>query len=216
MNFRYEDHLPTLPDNIVAEMYRLIENPIDNRHMSEEVFNYMANNISSDPGLQLNAVDDIMLEKLKGAYSHKEDSLGFPMNTASEYFQNLATFDFLPVSDMITEWVNKNISPTPVLISIQVMQGGSRIIPHIDEARNYVYNYVIETADATTNFYKNARDYEHLTAYPQTIFTYDRIEVTSSILIEPNRWHYIAVNKIHSVENIKPGQKRISLSLSYD
>jgi hypothetical protein len=216
MNFRYEDHLPTLPDNIVAEMYRLIENPIDNHHTSEEVFNYMANKITSEPGLQLNAVNDKLLEKLKGAYSHKEDSLGFPMNTAREYFQNLAIFDFLPVSDMITEWVNKNINPTPVLITIQVMHSGSTITPHIDEARNYVYNYIVETAGGTTNFYKNAKGYKHLTAYPQTIFTYDRIEVTNSILIDPNRWHYIDVSKIHSVENIQPGQRRISLSLSYD
>ena len=216
MNFRYEDHLPKLPDDIVAEIYRLIENPIDNHHSSEEVFNYMASKITSESGLQLNAISDTLLEKLKGAYSHKEDSLGFPMNTSHKYFQNLATFDFLPVSDMITEWVNKNISPTPVLISIQVMYGGSTITPHIDEARNYVYNYVIETADAITNFYKNAKEYEHLTAYPQTIFTYDRIEVTNSVLIEPNRWHYIDVSKIHSVENIQTNKKRISLSLSYD
>jgi hypothetical protein len=216
MNFRYEDHLPKLPDDIVAEIYRLIENPIDNHHTSEEVFNYMAHKITSDYSLQLNAVNDKLLEKLKGAYSHKEDSLGFTMNTAHDYFQNLATFDFLPVSDMIIEWVNNNITPIPVLVTIQVMHGGATITPHIDEARNYVYNYIIETAEGTTNFYKNAKGYEHLTAYPQTIFTYDRIEVINSVLIEPNRWHYIDVSKIHSVENIQANKKRISLSLSYD
>lgn len=216
MNFRYEDHLPTLPPEIIAELYRLIDNPIDNHHTSEEVFNYMANKIATDPGLQLNAVNDKLLEKLKGFYYDKEDSLGFPMDTAHKHFNDLATFDFLQVSDMITDWVEKNITPKPVLVTAQVMHGGTTITPHIDEARNYVYNYIIETGGAVTRFYKNAKGYEHLTAYPQTIFTYDRIEEIETINIETHRWHYLNVSKMHSVENIQPGQKRISLSLSYD
>jgi hypothetical protein len=216
MNFRYEDHLPTLPPEIIAELYQLIDKPIDNHHTSQEVFNYLTNKITTDTGLQLNAVNDQLLEKLKGLNCIKEDSLGFPMDTAHKHFNDLATFDFLPVSNIITEWVNKNISPAPLLITAQVMHGGTTITPHIDEARTYVYNYIIETGGAVTRFYKNAKGYEHLTAYPQTIFTYDRIEEIETINIETNRWHYLNVSKMHSVENIQPGQKRISLSLSYD
>jgi hypothetical protein len=95
------------------------------------------------------------------------------------------------------------------------MHGGTTITPHIDEGRTKVYNYILETASGVTKFYKNAKGYEHLTAYPQTIFTYDRIEEIETIDIEQNRWHYLDVSKIHNVENIQSNQKRISLSLSY-
>jgi hypothetical protein len=95
------------------------------------------------------------------------------------------------------------------------MYGGPIIIPHVDEGRSYVYNYLLDTGGAVTKFYKNAKGYENLKAYPQTVFTYDRIEEIESIDIEKNRWHYLDVTKVHNVENIRPGQKRISLSLSY-
>ena len=199
MNFRYEDSFPKLPDDIVAEIYKLIENSI----------------VSSDSSLQLNAVDKELLDELRSFTYNKADSLGFPMHTASEYFNNLATFDFLPVTSLINDWINDNINPKPELVTIQVMHDGSTITPHVDEGRTGVYNYILETGGGVTKFYKNAKEFQHLTAYPQTIFTYDRIEEIETVDIEKNRWHYIDVSKIHNVENIQPSQKRISLSLSY-
>jgi hypothetical protein len=137
------------------------------------------------------------------------------MNTATEHFNDLASFDFLPVSDIITDWVKENITPTPALVTIQVMQQGSIITPHVDEGRTSVYNFLLETGGGITKFYRNSKEYMHLTAYPQTIFTHDRLEEVESIDIEKNRWHYLNVSKIHNVENIQPNQKRIALSLSY-
>jgi hypothetical protein len=202
MNFKYEDHLPKLPDNIIAEIYRLIENPISNHH-------------TSDDSLQLNSIDKKLLDELKEFTYNESDSLGFHMDTASNHFSNLASFDFLPASNLINDWVNKNINPRPALVTIQVMHSGEKITPHVDEGRTSVYNYILETGGGITKFYKNAKGYEHLTVYPQTIFTYDRIEETETINIETNRWHYLNVTKIHNVENIQLNQKRISLSLSY-
>lgn len=200
MNFRYEDKFLKLPDNIIAEIYRLIEKPIDN---------------ISDDELQLSSIDKELLDELKSFTYNKTDSLGFPMSTAINYFNDLATFDFLPVNDTINNWVNANIVPKPVLVTIQVIHTGATITPHIDEKRTGVYNYILETGGGVTKFYKSAKEYDHLIAYPQTVFTYDRIEETETIDIEKHRWHYLNVSKIHNVENIQHSQKRISLSLSY-
>lgn len=215
MNFKYVDHLPDPPEEIKMEIYRLVNNPIANHHSLEEVSDYLDNKISSEPSLQLNTIDKEILNKLREFTYDSEDSLGLPMDSKELYFPNIATFDFLPVSNLIIEWVNKNITPTPFYISIQVMYGGSTVTPHIDEGRTYVYNYILDTGGGVTKFYKNGAGYEHLKAYPQTIFPFDRIQEIETIDIEKNRWHYLDVSKIHNVENIQTGQRRISLSLSY-
>ena len=215
MNFRYEDHLPPLPEDIVKEIYQLIETPIGDYSDPSEVYNYKKQEIASRPDLQLSSVNEDLLETFSKYSYDYEDSLGHPISQANVLFDNLAQFDFLKVSDNVLEWTYNNITPKPGLVTIQVMYGGPIIIPHVDEGRSYVYNYLLDTGGAVTKFYKNAKGYENLKAYPQTVFTYDRIEEIESIDIEKNRWHYLDVTKVHNVENIRPGQKRISLSLSY-
>jgi hypothetical protein len=212
MNFKYVDELPSLPDYVVTEILSIVNNPNINFHSSTEI----ANTYLSDPTLQLSSVDITLLNNLKNFTYDKSTSLGYPMDTASSHFTNLAQFDFLEVTDIIKDWVYKNINPRPSYISIQAMFGGTTITPHIDEARKYAYNYIISGANGITNFYKPSSNFEHLVAYPQTIFTYDRIEVIESLSIEEHRWHYLDVSKIHGVNYIQPGEKRISLSLSYD
>jgi hypothetical protein len=215
MNFKYLYDIPTIPQEIIEEIYQLIENPIEDHNDSAEVHLYKTQEIASRPDLQLSAVNQDLLDTFSN-YSHDhEDSLGYPISQANVLFNDLAKFDFLKVSDNILEWAYVNINPKPALVTIQVMHNGPTIIPHVDEGRIFVYNYLLDTGGAITRFYKNAKGYEHLTAYPQTVFTYDRIEVIETIDIEPNRWHYLDVTKVHNVENIQPGRKRISLSLSY-
>jgi len=212
MNFKYADHLPSLPPEIVAELLRIVDQPSANFHSSEEV----ANTYLSDTTLQLSSVDAELLKNLKNFTYDKSTSLGYLMDSADKHFTNLAQFDFLEVTDIIKNWIYKNINPTPSYISIQVMFGGKTITPHIDEARKYAYNYIIAGAKGITSFYKPATGFEHLIAYPQTVFTYDRIETIESVSLEENRWHYLDVSKIHGVDSIQSGEKRISLSLSYD
>jgi hypothetical protein len=215
MNFRYEDHLPPIPEAIVKEIYQLIETPIGDYSDPAEVYNYKRQEITSRPDLQLSSVNEELLETFSNYSYDYEDSLGYPISQANVLFNNLAQFDFLKVSDNILEWIRNNITPNPALVTIQVMHGGPVVIPHVDEGRSYVYNYLLDTGGAVTKFYKNSKGYENLTAYPQTVFTYDRIEEIETINIQTNRWHYLDVSKIHNVENIQPSQKRISISLSY-
>ena len=215
MNFRYEDHLPKLPDDIVAEIYRLIENPIGSYNDADSVYIEKEKQLIAKPDLQFNSVTKEVLDLYKSTIKDHEDSLGFPIETCNTHFKNLAKFDFLSVTDLIEDWIYANIDPKPALITIQVIHGGPIIIPHVDEGRSYVYNYLLDTGNAVTKFYKNSKGNEHLVAYPRTVFTYDRIEEIETIEIEKNRWHYLDVSKIHNVENVQSNQKRISLSLSY-
>jgi hypothetical protein len=215
MNFRYEDDLPRLPDHIVAEIYRLVENPIGSYNDADSVYTEKEKEIIARPDLQLNSVNKDLLDLFKNKPHDHADSLGFPIETCNTHFTNLAKFDFLSVTDLINNWICANISPRPALVTIQVIHGGPIIIPHVDEGRSYVYNYILDTADAVTKFYKNSKGNEHLVAYPRTVFTYDRIEEIETIDIQKDRWHYLDVSKIHNVENVQPNQKRISLSLSY-
>lgn len=215
MNFRYIDNLPTLPQEMVDEIYQLIKDPVGDYSDPKEVYNYKNNEITSKPDLQLSSVNTELLETFSKYSYDKPDSLGYPIEQASSLFNNMAQFEFLKVGDNILKWCYDNINPKPALVTIQVMRNGPLIIPHVDEGRSYVYNYLLDTGGAVTKFYKNAKDFEHLIAYPQTVFSYDRIEETEAIDIQQNRWHYLDVSKIHNVENIQPNQKRISLSLSY-
>jgi hypothetical protein len=96
------------------------------------------------------------------------------------------------------------------------MHSGTTITPHIDEMRRYAVNYVISTGgNSVTSFYKPKPEFEHLHVYAQTVFPFDRLDKIKEIQIEPHRWHRLDTSVIHSVENIDPTLKRISLSLSY-
>jgi hypothetical protein len=81
--------------------------------------------------------------------------------------------------------------------------------------RSCAYNYIIETGgDATTCFWKPKDEFNHLKAYAQTVFPYDRLDLVEEVKIDKGRWHRLDTRQIHSVENLDPTKKRISLSLS--
>jgi len=188
--FNYLD-LPTLPDYLEKQILSLVEGSIDH---SIEDLNIKASNT--------------VLEEVKKFKYNLEDSLGYPLSEATG---DIARFDFLDVSDSIADWVYENIGEF-AYISIQHMHGGRNIPPHVDEIRYKAYNYVISTGNATTSFYQPKQEFKHLSVYPHTTFTEDRIELIDQITIEPRRWHEINTSMIHSVNNLD--YPRISLSLS--
>jgi len=196
MEFKYLD-LPALPDTIVESILSLVT----------------ASTGNSFDELQLNSVDDNLLEVLKNVPAPKDNSLGILMSERNAYFKDYAKFEFLEVNQVIKDWINSNIFPIPVHIGIQCMHSGKYITPHIDEARKYAYNYIIETGDAHLCLWEAKDEYTDCIAYPQTIFPYERIKLADKIVIDKNKWHLLDTNKIHSVENISG--RRISLSLSY-
>lgn len=205
-------NLPSIPSDLVDKILYLSENPLNNFHATDELVEHMKSNRDN---LNISASNEVIdaITNLKIDY---DKSLGYPLSEAATHFKELAQFDFLEVSEEIDAWARENISPDIAYVSIQSMYGGTTITPHVDEMRRYAYNYVItEGGDSRTVFYKPKEEYKHLEVYPQTIFPYDRITVMEKITIKKNIWHYLDTSTIHSVENLDPTKKRISLSLSF-
>jgi len=204
-------HFPSLPREIEEKILFLADNSTQNYHSSEEFLNATSQNNSD---LNISASDEI-IKALKNQKYDPKDSLGFHLSEVWSYFSDLAEFDFLEVSEEIKIWVQNNITEKIDHISIQSMHGGKTITPHIDEMRKFAFNYIIDTGgDTSTCFWKPKKEFEHLKIYAQTVFPYDRLNLIEEIKIEKNRWHKLDTGQIHSVENLDPTKKRISLSLS--
>lgn len=188
--FNYLD-LPNLPDYLERHIIQLVAESVN----------------KSIDNLNIKA-SDVVLEEVKKFTYNKDDSLGYPLSEAKG---DIAKFDFLNVDAEISNWVNENIGQF-AYVSIQHMHGGKTIPPHVDEIRSNAYNYVIETGNATTSFYKPAEQFAHLKVYPHTTFKEDQIELIEQVKIQPRRWHKIDTSIIHGVDNLD--YSRISLSLS--
>lgn len=210
MHFTYLDLQP-LPRNIEERILEIVEKPIHNFHTSEEFVQYTTENRTN---LNIEASEEIV-NAIKNVEYDPTNSLGHHLSEAWKYFKELAEFDFLEVSEEIKIWIKNNIDLNVAHISIQSMHGGKTITPHVDEMRSFAYNYIIDTGgDTSTCFWKPKKEFEHLKVYAQTVFPYDRLDLLEEIKIEKRRWHRLDTRQIHSVENLNPAEKRISLSLS--
>lgn len=210
MYFTYLD-LPPVPKYIEDQILYIANTPGTNFHNTNDFVDFLESNRKD---LNISA-DQEIIDAIKNIQIDLSKSLGYPLSDAWEHFSNLAHFDFLEVNDEIKQWVKSTIDKEVIHISVQSMYGGTTITPHIDEMRSSALNYVVSTGgQSKTCFYKAKKEYEHLTPYPQTVFPFERLELMEEVQIEPYKWHQIDVTKIHSVENIDPTKKRISLSLS--
>lgn len=210
MYFTYLD-LPPVPQDIEERILDIVNNPIYNFHSSEEFVQHALENRNN---LNIEASNEI-INAIKNVDYNPDDSLGYHLSEVWNHFTDLAEFDFLEVSQEIKDWVKYNINLNVAHVSIQSMYGGKTITPHIDEMRSFAYNYIIDTGGETsTSFWKPKTEYSHLKVYAQTVFPYDRLELLEEVKIERGRWHRLDTRQIHSVENLDPNKKRISLSLS--
>ena len=211
MYFTYLD-LPPVPKYLEEQILQIVDKPLANFHNSDAFVEYLEKNRSD---LNISAGEEV-INAITNVEIDYKNSLGFPLSEVWNYFKDLAHFDFLEVNEELNTWARENIDANIAHVSIQAMYGGTTITPHIDEMRTRAFNYVIQTGgNSKTCFYKPKKEYEHLTAYPQTVFPFDRLELVEEVYIEPYKWHQLNVTKIHSVENLDPSLKRISLSLSF-
>jgi hypothetical protein len=193
MNFQYLGHLPVLPAHIVDEVVAIAIGIQPAKYSNLQHKNTIQSNSNNMP----------------------DDSLGYPISEIYKYFENTVNVDFLEANDAIKEWVFSNIFPNPDFVSIQSMFGWHTLIPHVDVGRIQAYNYIIDDAGASLCFWKPVDKFKNLKIYPQTVFTYDMIDLDEEIRPMTHKWHKLDVTKIHSVKNISPDSRRISLSLSY-
>jgi len=207
MYFNYLE-FPNLPNHLTQQVLDLVDKPIQNFHDSSAFIDSIKKFGNPRADEIIKAITDIKYDPT--------DSLGYPLEQAHEFYSDLASFDFLEVTDEINQWAKENISKDILHVSIQAMYGGTTVTPHIDEMRTFAYNYVIATGgDSKTCFYKARPEFEHLRIYERTIFSKERLELIEEIKIQPHRWHRINTKTIHAVENLDPSSKRISLSLSF-
>lgn len=211
MYFTYLD-LPPVPQYLEEQILQIVDKPLANFHDSSALVDYLEKNRSE---LNIEASQEV-IDAITNVEIDYSKSLGFPLNDVWKYFKDLANFDFLEVNKELNEWARDCIDSNIAHVSIQAMYGGTTITPHIDEMRVKALNYVIRTGgNSKTCFYKPKAEFEHLVAYPQTVFPFDRLELIEEVHIQPYKWHQLDVTKIHSVENLDPTLKRISLSLSF-
>lgn len=213
-NFQYKD-FPVVPEWLKTHILNLIESSTL-PEISVHENNYQDEFVKSAE--KWISADQEILDIISEVAYNKDDTLGyhFEERDVHDYNKSLAFFDFLNVDKVITDWVEENIPDKVAAINLQVMYGGELVTPHIDEVRQCALNYIFETGgdSVETAFYKPLAEYSHLKVYPRTLIPFDRIEKTDSIIIEPNRWHEINVQSIHSVDHLDTTKKRISLSLS--
>lgn len=187
--------LPPLPPYIVEQLLLMA---IDYKHETKL------------PGFDKMSINERMSDQIMD-YDIDDPGLGEPFETAYKY-EGLAEFIMIKVDGPIRTWVEQNIDANIGGLHIQVIDG-KFVFPHVDMLRKRAWNYLIETADADTCFYAPKEEFKLLPAKPRTYIPYERVDLISSEKIEPGRWHELAVENIHGVENING--TRIALSISF-
>jgi hypothetical protein len=193
--FKYIDK-PQIPDYIVDIIREQYKDHTDTKTLSD--FDKMK-------------INDSIQNEIDKAYGESSEGLGMPFEYSNTY-EGLASFTMIKADDRITQWVRDNVTDELNGVHVQIIDG-KYVFPHIDMLRNRAWNYTIDTGDANTCFYDVRPEYSHLKLSPRTYVPYDRVIETHRYKIENHRWHELAVDKIHSVEDIK--DVRLALSISF-
>lgn len=191
---------PKLPTELVDEILILVE----------------TQDFSTFDDLLINSSPEI-IEMVKEVYGFegKDSLLGYAGAEAREKFTTLVKYHFLDVSEQIKQWVNENLPVEAASVNIQVMMDGQSIAPHIDEIRTQAINYIISTGgDVSLLFYELKDPEDEKWIHPQMFIPYEKLDIKEETKVPCQVWHVLPTNKIHSVENIDPTKKRISLSIS--
>lgn len=166
-----------------------------------------------------NLTTDYELSELIKDYApdFRDNILGVAFNKAQEHFNEpIASFAFIRPTDELIAWVKDNILIPYRAVNIQVMTGGTHVVPHVDEIRTGGLNYIIQTGGSAvkTVFYKPKPIYDGFKVVPQTALLPDTIDEVYSEVLPTNTWHILDVTQIHSVNNLDPLDLRIAVTIS--
>lgn len=195
-NFKYLN-FPQVPQDLIDSVYKCLNEQHD---------------INSTHTFKKFKIDAYQIDKIEETYTIDNTLLGVAGDEAVEQYPNLSTFVFTKAPEEVRQWCCDNILKD-CTVHIQYFTSGNFFLPHVDLIRNRAYNYLIETGDALTCFWRAKNEYAHLQATPNTFIPYDRIELVEEINIEKNRWHQLSVDNIHSVEKIKSNRLSLTISL---
>lgn len=133
------------------------------------------------------------------------------------YNKEICNFNTMSItSEVVMRWLEDNLPIQGIHAGLQEFVNGDFFPPHVDLVRYRAINFPIELggSNVTTDFWKPKEEFAHLKITPRTAFPYERIEKIASYKIELHKWHQLDVTNIHSVENIEPGKRRMSFTLS--
>lgn len=214
--FEFKDY-PNLPDWLVEHLYKILEAQASNPITYDDNFK---ERMLREAEMLMGGADQATLDAIAFLDYNEEDTLGGPFTDPKAYdffTEKLAHFDFIPVDQIVIDWVTENIPEKVIGVNLQVMHSGEIITPHIDELRHYALNYTLERGgdNVQTVFYKVKPEYSHQKAYARTLIPFNKLEITESLGIPEKRWHKMNISdEIHSVLNLDPLRKRIALSCS--
>jgi hypothetical protein len=212
----YKDY-PQLPQWLVDHLYKILETNTNQPIKYDDDFK---ERMIKEAEMLMGGADQATLDAIAFLDYNEEDTLGGPFTdpTAYDFFtETLARFDFIPVDQVVIDWVTENIPEKVIGVNLQVMYAGEIITPHIDELRHYALNYTLERGgdNVQTVFYKVKPEYSNQKAYPRTLIPFSKLDVIESEGIPEHAWHKMNISdEIHSVLNLDPTRKRIALSCS--
>jgi len=166
------------------------------------------------PKVPKNIVDEIVEEANKQSLTGFSDKVNSAVkeaygNIVDTNLDGVATMTMF-TNDKLTDWVKNNVTDKFNAVHVQCFSNGTYFFPHVDLLRTRALNYILKTADAKTVFYKSKNNIE---VKPNTVISYQDIEVVNTRTFEPYEWHELKVDNIHSVENING--TRIAITVSF-
>ena len=210
----YKDY-PPLPKWLEDYLYGIIAAQDNNPITYDDNFK---DRMLKEAEMLMGGADQATLDAIAFLEYNEADTLGGPFTDSSAYdffTEKLASFDFIPVDQIVIDWVKENIPEKVIGVNLQVMHGGEIITPHVDELRHYALNYTLERGgDVRTCFYEVLPEWQHQKAYARTLIPFSKIKEVISEPIPERRWHKLDISVIHSVLNLDPTKKRIALSVS--
>jgi hypothetical protein len=210
----YKDY-PLLPDWLEDHLYNILEDQHSSAITYDDDFK---ERMLKEAEMLMGGADQATLDAIAFLDYNEEDTLGglFTDPSAYEFFtERLARFDFIPVDQVVIDWVTANIPEKVIGVNLQVMHSGEIITPHIDELRHYALNYTLERGGhVRTCFYEVLPEWSHQKAYARTLIPFGKLKETLSEEIPERRWHKLDIQVIHGVLDLDPTKKRIALSVS--
>jgi len=210
----YKDY-PVVPDWLERHLYKILDDQASTPITYDDDFK---ERMLKEADMLMGGADQATLDAIAFLDYNKDDTLGGQFTDLSAYnffTEPLARFDFIPVDQVVIDWVTENIPEKVIGVNLQVMHGGEIITPHVDELRHYALNYTLERGgDVRTCFYEVLPEWQHQKAYARTLIPFSKLKEIISEPIPERRWHKLDIGIIHSVLNLDPTKKRIALSVS--
>jgi hypothetical protein len=189
---------PNIPNDVVQKVLELAKNYIDNFDYNSDPYNHK--------------------DKWLKAVTDSTTRFGLPAKDGLMHYPNCGIFSLIDAPECLKSWAYENLevvrNPNVYThVGIQIMHGGDKIFPHVDEDRTNAYNYILTDDHAVTSFYKPNNEFNQSDVKPYIVFLKSQLTKISELEIETRRWHNFPTSIIHTVENIHKNRIAVTISV---